>query len=545
MTTIDRPMPVGYGSTWPKVVAAFLAGAVFATFCAIRITPRDADGQRVSSTGGMAAGDEIFVEEGAGESLDGAAATASAGSSGGSRVVRSGGGGTTGGTRRSGTGAEGAEGTAGRTGGSSGSGSAVGGGASGTSGGSGAGGAGGATGPAECAAGKNGGATDKGVTATQIKLAATVVKDGAGKSLLESSEIGMRAVINKVNAEGGICGRRLALTTVNDSWDAARGQEYIRRFIDEGYFALPVVPSSEGLSEAIKGNLIAEAGIPVVGANGLRVDQYSDDWVFPVGTATVSIMRAMVDHAYKQGKRNFGIVWDEKYKFGQEGAEAFRKYVTSLPDATVKADQKLNPDVQGYGTEAQNFNRACGNSGETSGCDLVVLLLVPSTALNWKAANPGAVAGRGAVTYGAQTLFTDDFARQCGSWCSGMAVWTGYNPPIPPVDSKPGVAQYVNDVKAISPSVDTRNQFLQGAYLGMQVFVQAVKDCSPVLTRACIREKLDATDFSTDLASSLSWRPKDHYANKYAQPFAIDATGGTFNGWKYLQDVGFVRDPKL
>jgi ABC-type branched-subunit amino acid transport system substrate-binding protein len=549
--------PVVYAPypTWPKVVAAFVAGAVLSAFCIVQVAPPPTDGKAQLTAGAgpeyvVVGEDGSVVEEGvAADAVAGDAAAAA----GGTRSTVKGAAATAGSVRRTVTGkgpTGGAAGTAGtegsqgrQQGGSGAGGTTTGGGAGGSGGTSTGGGAG--DGTLECKAGRNGGVTDDGVTATEIKIAATVVRDGPGESLLGSSEIGMKAVVNKVNAAGGICGRRLTLTLVNDSWDAAAGRDTIKRFIDEKQFALPVVPSSEGLSEAIRTNLIKDAGIPVVGANGLRIDQYSDPTTYPVGAATVSIMRAMVRRAYDEGARTFGIVWDQKYKFGQEGADAFKSYVRSLDGASIKADQPLEPTDLAYGTPAQAFNRDCENTEQSSGCDLVVLLLVPDVALKWKSSNQGRFAGRGEKTYGAQTLFTDDFAKKCAGWCAGMSVWTGYNPAIPPLDSKPGVGAYVNDVRALSPSVDFRNQFLQGAYLGMQVFVDAVKACSPRLTRACVNSRLDATPFETDLASTLQWAPGKHHANKKAQAFRIDAAGGSFNNWQYEDPPGFVQDPSL
>lgn len=532
---------------WPKVVAAFVAGALVSAMCIVQIAPRDAGvGAMVAAGGASYVTDDGVVVDELGEPVSDSAAVETYTDAEGrtmTRVVGGKGAAAPGAkTTKPGTaapGTPGSGGTAGRQGGTAGGGASTGGGS--TGGGSGSGNTGTSSGPVECKAGRNGGVTDTGVTATEIKIAATVVKEGPGKTLLESSETGMRAVINKVNAAGGICGRRLSLTTVNDNWDPSRGRDYIKRFIDDGMFALPVVPSSEGLSEAVRSGLIESSGIPVVGTNGLRIDQYSDPFVFPVGSATVSIMRAMAKYAYDvKGARTFGIVWDNKYKFGKEGADAFKTYVNSLPGASIKIDQPVDPGAQSLGTEAQRFNTACGNAE----CDMVVLLLVPDTAGKWKTANPGTNAGRGKLTYGAQTLFTEDFGVACGLWCNGMVVWTGYNPPIPPLDSKPGVGTYVNDVRALSPSIDYKNQFLQGAYLGMQVFVDAVTACSPTLTRACVTSRLEATDFPTDLASTLSWRPGKHHANKAAQAFSIDATGGSFNGWRFEQ-TGFVQDPEL
>ncbi len=408
------------------------------------------------------------------------------------------------------------------------------------------GGASGSSGSGGAAAGCNPSANDNvstGVTEDTINVASTVVKDGAGASLLSSSPVGMRAVLNKVNRDGGVCDRRIELKTVNDSWDAAQGQQTIKRFIEDGYFALPVVPSSEGLGQAILAGDIRNAGIPVVGTDGMRIDQYNDPWVWPVATATVSTMRIMAKHAYDNGARTFGIVWDNRFRFGLEGADAFKKQVKAM-GGTVKADVPIEPDRTSYGSEATNFNNACNNTSSGSGCDAVVLLLVPSTAETWKGSNSGANAGRGDETYGHQTLFTDDFATKCRDWCNEMMVFTGYNPPIPPLDKKAGVAEYVQDVRSERSGIDYRNQFLQGAYLGMKVFVEAVARCSPDVNRACVQQTLNSMDYQSDLASTLSWRANSRHANKTAQGFRVEATGGSFNGWQYMQ-TGWLKDPAL
>ncbi|MBW3664589.1 MAG: ABC transporter substrate-binding protein [Actinobacteria bacterium] len=578
MTMIPPPPASSAG----KVLTAFVAGAMLGAFSMVEFAPRGVasaagSGPGATVTGELPGDGETFelpsdVVEGAigpgteggpldiealvGGSSTGGTSTGTAGTggsagssstggtsgTGGGPSATSGGDGETGGTTTGGTSGGSSTGTSTGSSSSGSTGLDVSSGSSTTGSGSTTGSSG--TGDASCGA-NNGGATDKGVTATEIKVAATVVNDGPGASLLKPATVGIQAVLNQVNAAGGICGRQIKFEPFNDSWDAARGQNAIRRFIEEGKFALLVVPSSEGLAAAIQAGLISKEGIPVVGTTGLRIDEYREPWVFPVASATLSVMRSMAKYAYdKDGARSLGIVWDSKFKFGIEGATAFKDYVKTLPGASVKADMPINPDQDTYNSEAAKFNGDCNNTSSSSDCDMVALLLVPETAIKWRNANSGTFSGRGKTTYGAQTLFTDAFASQCQSWCDKMRVWTGYNPSIPPVSNKAGVKKYVEDVRRVQPSVDFNNQFVEGAYLGTQVFVDAVKKCSPNLTRACLRQKLDAMDFQTDLANTLVWRPNQHHANKFAQAFQVEATGGSFNGWRYL-DTGWIRDPSL
>lgn len=574
-TPVPSNGPGAQYSPGMKLVAVFVAGALFGAFSAVEISSGRGGGGGGNGGGNFASsedggdggggdgfsddsgdvafegdgeftGDGEFVDGGTGGDFgsgstdSGSTDFGSSGStdSGSSGSTDSGSGGTSSGGTSSGSSSSGGTRPGGGGVGVTGGGSGGGGGATGSGGGGGTNTGGGAG-----CKGSSGDKVSEGVTPTAIKVASTVVLDGPGASLLSSSPVGMRAVINKTNRAGGICGRRIELTTVNDSWDAARGQQILRRFIEEDYFALTVVPSSEGLGQAIDSGDIDKAGIPVVGTDGMRINQYKSGWVWPVATATISTMRIIAQHAYSAKQaRKFGIVWDQKFRFGIEGATAYKEQVKKL-GGSITADMPLDPDRPSYGTEAQTFNRGCGAAAVN--CDAVALLLVPSTALTWKNANSGDKAGRGAkATYGHQTLFTDEFASACRDWCDQMIVWTGYNPPIPPVDTKPGVAKYQQDVRAERAGIDFRNQFLEGAYLGMALFVEAATKCSPNLTRDCLKNALNTMEFKTDLANTLKWGATARHANKFAQAFQIEASGGSFNGWRYLQ-TGWVKDPAL
>lgn len=393
-----------------------------------------------------------------------------------------------------------------------------------------------------CKAGQNGGGTDKGVTGQRIKLAATNVRSGTGSSFLGTSYIGMQAVVNRVNASGGICGRLLELRLVDDGWEAARGANFIANFAKEDYFALPVVPSSEGLTQAIVTNIIGNAGIPVVGSDGMLKEQYNDPWVWPVATSTVSTMRVMTKYATDNGAKTFGIVYDERYKFGLEGFAAFQQYVQELTGSKPKAMVGITPGRGSYSGEAQQFNEQCG----TGGCDFVAMLLTPETAntyISSQTEKDGRKQGFGRLgTGGAQPLFNERFARDCGRACDGMLVWTGYNPPIGRLASLTDVAQYVSDVRSVDPGVDVNNQFLEGSYLGMRVFVAALEQVGPNLTRARLRDVLNSMTFKSDLASTLSWKSNQRFANQTAQAFRIITASGSFAGFAEV-GTGFLRDP--
>jgi len=387
----------------------------------------------------------------------------------------------------------------------------------------------------ECAPGKNGGSTEKGVTATSINLASTIVTSGPGSTFLGQSQYGLQAVVAKVNAGGGICGRSLRLRLVNDNWEAQRGHQFLRNFInDPAILALPVVPSSEGLLAASRE--IAEAGVPVIGSDGMLIDQYQNRWIWPVATATVSQMRILAKHAYDQGSRGFGIVYDKRYKFGVEGKTAYEQYVRSLPGARLVHAEGIEPGQPGYGPEIDRVSKACGQSS----CEAMVMLLDPGTAEVWVAGDDK-FSSRSKYRLGAQPLFNDRFGQNCRDRCDGMIVVSGYVPPLEGNSSLPGIRTYVQDVKAVQPNADVTNQFLEGAYLGMTVFVEVLKRVGPNLTRAALRQTMDSFDFESDLSGPLSWRPDKRFANTRAQAWRMRASS-SFDGFQDLR-TGWLNDP--
>jgi ABC-type branched-subunit amino acid transport system substrate-binding protein len=392
----------------------------------------------------------------------------------------------------------------------------------------------------ECAPGKNGGATDEGVTGTEIKMATTVAESGPGAAFLGEVRYGMDAVVSKVNAAGGICGRKLVIQYVDDAWDAQKGAQYLRNFIQEGIFAIPVGPSSEGLRVVIDSGDIDRARLPVVGTDGMLQNQYvksdgsAQPWVWPVAAATVSSARIMVQEAYKRGARDFSIVFDKNYRFGVEAAEAFNAEVRRL----------TGKPVPGYNSQYTCQDQFCGIiGGDTSypgdvatfqEGDFVALFLEPDTGLAWM--NDPNTRRPAEVKYGygaAQPLFTREFAENCKSKCDQMRVWTGFKPPIEGYANDAAVKQYVEDLKRNKPDADEFNAFTEGGYVGMLLLVDALKMVGPDLTRERLKAALDHISLRSGLTlqDKLPFTPSTRFANTTMQAFTIQYKG-TFGGWR-------------
>lgn len=402
----------------------------------------------------------------------------------------------------------------------------------------------------DCAPGKNGGATDQGITAETIDMATTVAESGFAAAFLGEVRFGMEAVRSRINRGGGICGRQLAIEYRDDAWDAARGAQYLRNFIQQRVFAIPVAPSSEGLRVVIDSGDIDKSGVPVVGTDGMLINQYSkpngsaQPWVWPVAAATVSSARVMCHDAYRRGARNFSIVFDKNYKFGVEGAEAFNACVRKLTGKNISG---YNPDYNcdqsfcGIIAAQQSYS---GDAARFQEGDFVALFLEPQTAEKWMGDPNTTAANNSAVKYGygaAQPLLTRSFAVNCQSKCHTMQIWTGFKPPIEEYAQQPAVKAYVQDLKRTKPDADEFNAFTEGGFVGMLLLEAALKKVGPDLTRERLRQALNGTCIDTGLTiqERICYSPNTRFANVTMQAFAIQYPR-TFAGWRAGK---IVRDP--
>jgi ABC-type branched-subunit amino acid transport system substrate-binding protein len=403
----------------------------------------------------------------------------------------------------------------------------------------------------DCSKGQNAGASDIGVDAHTIRLAATVVKTGIAKDFLSDAQFGIEAVRQRVNRQGGICGRVLDMTYDDDGWRSDDGARIISKWIGgKNIFALAVNPSSEGLRGAIRSGLIAQNGFPVVGADGMLIGQYGDPWVWPVATSTLSVMHIMARDAYKRGARRFGLVWENSFRFGVEGSDAYKEQVKRLCAGQAGCGLVSEAEVKGgelsYKTPADKFVGACSDANQDfHKCDFIAVLLEPATAAQWVDDNglgSGDPNKRPSVGIGApQPLFVNSFIKSCGAPCSGMWVWTSFKPPIDPYGADPAVREYLSDLRAVSTSADAANPHVQGAYCGMKLLVEALRQLGASPTRASLRRILDQMSFDCGLAPRLGFRPGNHFAAVSAQAFKAVFNVNNFVGWRYT-DSGFIAD---
>lgn len=328
-----------------------------------------------------------------------------------------------------------------------------------------------------CRAGRNGGATDRGVTATKVRLGATAVLNGPKSGLHTDALPAVKAVVGGVNRSGGICGRLLDVQVVNRPSSSAVAE------LADAVFAALGIPMVRGLAEAVRNGTLDRARTPfVVATDPIHHERVASPWLWELGPSSAALGRVAVDHAYRAvAARSFAVVYDARFRFGVEAVEAVHSYVGRLPGATVRTTQGLDPDRPGYGPEIAAFNHACGDRR----CDVVLLALLPETAVKWWKGRPAAPAKQLAAL---PLLLSDRFADDCTfldprCGVDDLLVWTGSTPPIGSFLENPDVDAYVREVGGASASADVRNPSVEAAYVAATVLVEALRRVGPNLTR--------------------------------------------------------------
>jgi len=183
----------------------------------------------------------------------------------------------------------------------------------------------------------------QGVTDTQIVLGQSVALSGPAEQLGKDMQLGAALYFNKVNAAGGVNGRRIVLKTLDDGYESARAAENTKKLINEervfalfGYVGTPTSQASLPI--------FTEARVPFVGpftgAELLRtpVNRY----IFNVRASYFDETEAIVQHLTAMSIDKIAVFYQND-AYGQAGLTGVER-----------ALKKRNLQVMAKGTVERN-----------------------------------------------------------------------------------------------------------------------------------------------------------------------------------------------
>jgi ABC-type branched-subunit amino acid transport system substrate-binding protein len=310
--------------------------------------------------------------------------------------------------------------------------------------------------------GSSGGATPASGGDT-IKVLAYGPFDAKGFSL-PSIKTGAEAGVAKVNAAGGINGRKLELITCNDNNDPNTAAGCARTAVQEKVVA--VVGGISTFEPQIL-PVLEKAGIPVIGTTA--VSNFTSPVTYPFTGAAAGALfglgKAMATNPVCKGKVG-GVI--ESFA-ATEGAMKLFQLGVQASGATYTGTSKA---PQG----ARDFAPAVGAAADKTGC--LGMLAGPQTApviVTAAAQNPKV------TLFGtADTALPSGSVKALGAAADGVIVVSNYLP-FAPETNTPAMKEFLAAGKKLDPKFDP-DQGAASAYLAPQVLKKALEGTTDITT---------------------------------------------------------------
>ncbi len=353
-------------------------------------------------------------------------------------------------------------------------------------------------------------AAETGVTAQKIIIGQSVPLTGNNKDLGIEIRLGALAAFNQANKAGGVGGRQIELTTLDDVNDVQKAIANTEVLMKQGQvFAL------FGYASATLGRkpleMAAEQGVPFLSPfTGARVMRGYNKSLFNFRAGYAEEATKIIEHFKTIGITRFGILYHddavgkENLDVVQKGLEAGGGKVVATAgvsrkggDAAPKAAAMVKADPQAI---------------------IVTGLYGPSSEFIKAAKVAGYGASIVALSFVGGTQFVNALGKDKGGVVISQVVPFPWDTKLPVVrEYKKALAEV--DAKA-EPSFTSFEAFLAG-----KAIIEALKKSGKEPTRASFMAALDATR-SLDLGGHvIGFKPDDRNGSKYVDLTVVGADG--------------------
>jgi len=353
-----------------------------------------------------------------------------------------------------------------------------------------------------------------GVTAGSVVIGQSAPLTGANAELGNDIRNGALAYFAKVNAAGGVHGRKIELATLDDANQVPRAEANTKKLVEEqGVFALfgyasatlsrPALPTVEKHRVPFLS--------PFTGADPMRVFHKQ---VYNMRGSYAEELEKIVDHYFPLGVKRFSIVYYDDV-VGKENLAAVERALKKRNLAVVSVaafKTRNNPDI------------AAGLQDVMKGQPDVVILttLYKATADFVKAAHK---AGFGAQMASNSFPGASPLAKELGGEGAGVVVATVVPPPSR--RSLPIVAEYQ---VAIEKQVGKRELSFTSleSFIAAKVTVEALRRAGPRLTRETFMQALDGMKEYDVGGYTVGFGPNNHNGSSFVE-LTVIGRGQKFN----------------
>jgi len=354
-------------------------------------------------------------------------------------------------------------------------------------------------------------AGDRGVTPTEIRLGASAVLSGPlGSQTVEFGE-GSRLYFDAVNAAGGVHGRKITYTTLDDGFDVKRAVENTRKLIDEqGVFMIynntgtaqtgAILPLVEESRTIIFG--------PVTGATVFR--NKVNPHLFHVRASYADEARRIVSHLQETGISRVTVVYQDDGLGKTLLAEL--QQAAAAAKIGFNAEVKLDPKAPDYAGAAAATERAQPQA--------VLLGVAGGTMTNYIKAT--LQTSLRPTFYGFSVANVDSIRRDLKEQARGV-VLAQVMPPLRNT-TIPVVAEYHRALREKNPSAVPSAFQLEG-FVHAKLLVEGLRRTGRNLSTATfIKAMEDAGEISFGRFAA-KYSPSSHNGSSYVELAIVDSTG--------------------
>jgi ABC-type branched-subunit amino acid transport system substrate-binding protein len=354
----------------------------------------------------------------------------------------------------------------------------------------------------------------QGLSATTVVIGQSAPLSGANAELGNDIRNGALAYFAKINAAGGVHGRKLELSTLDDGNVVARAEANTKKLVEEtGVFALfgyaSATLSRLALPIAAKHN-VPFLG-PFTGADPMRV---FNKQVYNMRGSYAEELEKIVDHFESLGIKRFSIVYydDVVGKENYAAVDRALKKRNLQVVSTAAFKDRAKPDI-----EAGVKEIAKGKP------DVVILTTLYKATADFVRLAKGA--GMGAQMASNSFPGASPLAKELGKDGAGVIVATVVPPPGK--RSLPIVQEYQAAIEKQLGSKAYSFTSLE-SYIGAKVLVEALKRAGPKPTRESFMQALDGLKSFDTGGYLVSFSPTNHNGSSFVE-LTIIGQGQKFN----------------
>lgn len=354
-------------------------------------------------------------------------------------------------------------------------------------------------------------AGDKGVTPTEIRLGASAVLSGPLGPQTEEYGSGARLYFEAINAAGGVHGRKISYTALDDGFDVKRAVENTRKLLLEQEVFLifnntgtahtaAILPLAEETKTVIFG--------PVTGASVFRDKHHP--YLFHVRASYAQEARKIVAQLKRTGMSRVAVFYQDD-PFGQALVAELRK-ASQAEDLPFVGEIKVDPKQPDFAAAAAQTAKLqpqaviLGTGGATFPNYVKAVLAADS--------RPS--------FYGFSVASVDVIRNELKEKARGI-VLAQIMPPLRNT-SLPVVAEYLKLLQQKSPeAVPSANQF--EGFIHAKLLVEGLRRAGPNLSTASFIKAMESAGEISFGPFAARYSPGNYNGSPYVELAIIDATG--------------------